>query len=174
MAKLKNIGVVVLVVLAVVVGCKKSEEFVNPVFQCLCGSITWYGEPFELLMAEYVLTNDTILVSRKYFVTADVTLEGETKAHNMYMTFEVDSVTQGTFFVGDNDLTITMEEVNFNDPILPLRTFAPQEGALQIAPAIFGGTESVSFSFSVKEVFNGQPVGFDIPISGNLSVEVSN
>ena len=126
-------------------------------------------------MSEYVLPNDTILVSRKYFITADISQEGETKPHNLNMSFEVDSVTQSPFFVGsDSDLIITIEEVNFNDPILPVRTYEAQEGIFYISPAILGGTETVSFQLNTKELYNGQPVGFNVPISGGMTVEIIN
>ena len=167
-------GIIIIVVAAITLfGCKKSEDFVNPVFMCECGSVNWNGTEYPLLMAEYVNPIDTNLLSRRYYVTADVTLEGELEAHNFNMTIELDTVTQQVFLLPGDDVQIFAEEVNFNDPIQTVRTFQADGGVIQVAAAVLGGTESVNFNFTMQQTFDGIPFGVPIPVSGSMIVEIA-
>lgn len=168
----------VLVVIALsltIVACKKTPDFVNPVYSCECGSMTWNGDEYQLALAEYINAPDTALLSRRYYATADVQLEDEFDAHNLNFTIEVDTVIKSVFFVdADPDLIIDIEEVNFNDPLLPVRDYQTTGGVVNIAANVLGGPETVSFDLIVKETFDGIPVGFDIPFSGSFTVEIVN
>jgi hypothetical protein len=159
----------------VLFACKKSEDFVNPVYSCECGAVTWNGSEYNLLMAEYILPVDSNLLSRRYYATADVTLEGEYDAHNLNFTIEVDTVIEAIFFPDANpDVRVTLQEVNFNDQLLPLRDFAVESGIIQINANVLGGPETVGFDLIVKETYEGIPVGFPLALSGNMTVQVSN
>lgn len=154
-------------------GCKKSEEFVNPVHVCECGSLKWDGEEFQLLTANYVLSDTANFLSRRYYLSANVAVEGETETHNVNVILEVDSVDQSIFFVETaEDLFVRVENVNYNDPISVVRVFEPIQGQVLISPAILGGTETVSFNLILKENYNGNLVGFPVSFSGSFIVGV--
>lgn len=160
---------------AILFACKKTPEFVNPVYKCECGAINWNGTEYDLLMAEYIYPVDSNLLSRRYYATADVTLEGEYDAHNLNFTIEVDTVIEAIFFPEANpDVVITIEEVNFNDQLLPLREYSVESGIIEVQANVLGGPETVGFDFIVKETFEGIPVGFPLALSGSFVVEVAN
>lgn len=153
-------------------GCKKSEDFVNPVYMCECGELTWGGETYPLLLAEYVTLADSLPLSRRYYLTTDVRLEGEDESHNLNFTLELDSVNHPVFFVPNDTVPNLLEEVNFNDDILPYRTFTTVNGVVEVNGAPLGGTETVSMEMLLKEVVNGDTVGFEIPFTGSFSVTI--
>lgn len=173
---MKKTGFILLAGIAatvLVAGCKKSDEFVNPVYMCNCGVMNWLGSEYPLLGAHYIVPDTANPLSRRYYISAETSLEGELLTHNLNMRLEVDSVTKGVFYVeDDDDLEILVEEINYNDPIDTLVTYLPVDGVVSIAPALLGGTESVQFNLVLKRFYNGSLVGFEVPFSGNLSVNI--
>jgi hypothetical protein len=160
-------------VIIVFTGCKKSEEFINPVHNCDCGSLKWDGEEFQLLTANYIIPDTANFLSRRYYISANVGISGESDTHNINVVLEVDSVDQVNFFVETSeDLAVRVENVNYNDPITSLRLFEPVQGQVVITPAILGGTEKVSFNLVLKENYNGDLVGFPVNFSGTFYVGV--
>jgi hypothetical protein len=157
-------------------GCQKNPEFVNPVYACGCGALNWSGVEYPLLDANYILTDELEETSRRYYVTSDVKVEGENGAHSVNVIIEVNDVVESVFYVGDDDedaiLDVVIHEINENDPILPLRTYVPVDGVVQIVPAILGGTETASFNLIVRELYDGDLVGFEKSLTGNLSVQI--
>ena len=151
-------------------GCQKNPEFVNPVYACGCGALNWTGVEYPLLDANYIVPDSLEETSRRYYITSDVAVEG------VNVIIEVNDALESVFYVGDDDedaiLNVLIHEINDNDPILPLRTFVPIDGVVQIVPAILGGTETVSFNLVVRELYDGDLVGFEKSLTGNLSVYV--
>ena len=154
------------------VGCKKSEDFVNPIYDCDCGTVKWNGEDYPLLMAEYVHANPEDIFSRRYYITADLRGEGDTEPHNLSVQIGIDSLGGSVFYIPENEVFNLFEEVNNGDELLPYRTYACTNGVVNVTPAILGGTESVSFQMILKETVDGQFVGFDIPVSGSFKVDI--
>ena len=154
------------------VGCQKSEDFVNPEFMCECGSLNWNGQEYPLLMAEYVLEGEDLFLSRRYFLTTDIRLEGESKPHNLSFQLGIDSVDQAVLYIPADTVFNLVEEVDQNDELFPYRTYTGTNGIVNVNPAILGGTESVSFQIILRETVNGDTVGFDIPFSGNFTVDI--
>lgn len=157
----------------VFVGCKKSENFVNPVYDCDCGAVKWDGENYPLLMAEYVRSNPENPFSRRYYITADLRGEGATEPHNLSIQIGIDSLGGSVFYIPENDIYNLLEEVNSGDELLPYRSYACTNGVVNVTPAILGGVESVTFQMIVRETVDGQFVGFDIPVSGNFKVDIT-
>lgn len=153
-------------------GCAKNEDFVNPVYECECGTITWQGAEYPLLLAEYIQPDDDNFLSRRYFLTADVRLEGEVEPHNLSIQLGTDSVDQVVQFIPDDEVFNFFEEVNDNDQLLPYRTYVCTNGVVNFNPAFLGGRESVSFEMILRETVDGDTVGFDIPFSGSFSVTI--
>ncbi|MBI1267456.1 MAG: hypothetical protein GC193_08510 [Cryomorphaceae bacterium] len=167
--------VLLLLTIALAVGsCKKTDEFVNPVFMCDCGSIKWGGVEYPLQMAEYVLGDPENFLSRKYVLTADVRTEFEVEPHNLNIQLGVDSVDQQLFYIPNPDVLNWFEEINQNDILLPYRTYTSTVGLVNITPAILGGNETVSFEMILREVVNSDTVGFDISMKGNFNVTINN
>ena len=151
-------------------GCKESVEFVNPVYQCECGNVTWEGVSYPLLMAEYFHEPDTNLLSRRYMTTLDIQTETETEAHHINFSMYVDTVTQSIFNLDDDDLRIKIEEVNYNDPFLPIREYEANIAFVTVEPALTTGPELVTFQMQVVEMLNGSPAGFPFTFEGAFTV----
>lgn len=159
----------VLVVVMTIASCKKSDDFVNPVFMCECGSLSWEGEVYPLLMAEYVLL-DSNQFSRKYFLTADVRSEDEVLAHNLNFSLTIDSISGSMLFVPDESLSNMLQVPNLNDNLSPLRNYTGVNGVINVNSQIFSGSESISFDLEMKEIVNGDTVGLVTPFSGSFSL----
>lgn len=160
-----------LVALAVA-GCKKTDPFVNPVYQCNCGTITWDGTTYPLLMSEYVELSDDEPWSRRYYFTADIRTADEVEAHNLNIQIEVDSLITGSLFIPENNVKTLFEEVNENDELLPYRQYTAMQGVVNISPVFLAGDEEGDYQMIVKEVVNGAPVGFDISVAGDFVVTI--
>lgn len=160
--------------IAAVSGCKKQDEFINPVYNCECGSIKWQGVDYPFQMAEYVLGDPDDILSRKYYLTADVRTEFETEPHQLNIQLGVDTVNHTPFFIPDPDVLNWFEEINQNDALLPYRTYTSTVGLVNITPAILGGNERVSFEMIIREVVNGDTVGFEISTKGSFNVNIAN
>ena len=144
----------------------------NPEFMCECGAVTWQGEEFQLLGAEYVLINDTLPLSRKYYLTANVASEGVTTDHFLNIYFTLDSVNLGQFSIPEDNIQVVIEEIDESAEI-PFKTFTAVNGVVNANAAILGGTESVSMALGLQQTLNGVPIGFDSSFSGNFKVTVT-
>ncbi|MEY3398041.1 MAG: hypothetical protein RL220_635 [Bacteroidota bacterium] len=156
-------------------GCKKTPDYVNPVYSCGCGAMSWVGTQYPLLDANYIIPIEGEALSRRYYCSADVQIEGETGTHNVNLIIEISDVSESVIYVGDDEveMEIVAHEVNENDPILPVRTYVATDGVVQISPALLGGNEPVSFNLIVRELYDGDLVGFEKALTGNLNVLVS-
>lgn len=138
---------------------------------CNCGSLIWQGETFTLNNAEYVLANDTLPLSRQYYLTADVAAEGEVGTHSLNIYFDLDSVDHPQFFIPEDTVAVYIEEIDENAAI-PFKTYAAVNGIVNVNGALLGGTERVSMDLILQQTTNGVPVGFEISFKGNFSVVV--
>ena len=172
--KVKSI-VLVLGISSLLLSCKKTEEYVPEPYKCDCGQMTWQGSTYDLLDANYVRLIEEEELSRRYYITAEVKSSAESKPHSVNFYIEIPDVTSSIFDLTEDDIEFAAkaEQVNQNDPLLPLRTFEAQSGRVVVSPAFLGGTENVQFSVILQETFNGSNVGGPVPISGNFKVEVS-
>lgn len=155
--------------------CQKNEEYIPEPYKCDCGQMTWKGTTFDLLDANYIRLIEEEELSRRYYITAEVKSAEESKPHSVNFYIEIPDVTTSIFDLSDTDVEFAAvaEQVNQNDPLLPVRTFEAQSGRVVVSPAFLGGTENVQFSVILQEVFNGSNVGGPVSISGNFKVEVS-
>lgn len=155
--------------------CKKTNDYVPEPYTCDCGQVTWRGSTYDLLDANYVRLIEDEEMSRRYYITAEVKSTEEAKPHSVNFYIEIPDVTTAIFDVTENEtgFAATAEQINQNDPLLPLRTFDSRSGRVMVSPAFFGGTETVQFNVILQETFNGASVGAPLAISGSFSVEVS-
>ena len=56
-------------------GCYKSPEFINPVYDCDCGSMVFADSTYALKMAEIVVPDSLEPLSRSYHIVADLRTE---------------------------------------------------------------------------------------------------
>ncbi|WP_306640028.1 hypothetical protein [Sanyastnella coralliicola] len=153
-------------------GCAKNEEFVNPVYMCECGSVSWQGTAYPLQLAEYVQPDEDNFLSRRYYLTADIRLEGQTQPHTLAITLGTDSVDQVVQFIPADTVFNLVEEIDQNSQLLPYRTYVCTNGVVNFNPAFLGGRESVAFEMILRETIGTDTVGFDIPFSGSFNVTI--
>lgn len=170
-----NSIVLVLGISSFLLSCKKTEEYIPEPYKCDCGQMTWQGSTYDLLDANYVRLIEEEELSRRYYITAEVKSNQESKPHSVNFYIEIPDVTTSIFDLTEDDIEFAAkaEQVNQNDPLLPLRTFEAQSGRVVVSPAFLGGTENIQFSVILQETFNGSNVGGPVSISGNFKVEVS-
>lgn len=159
--------------------CKKTPDYVPAPYLCQCGSLTWQGEQYELLGTTYILTDSTNSESRRYYITADVSLEGEQATHGLSAWIEIPDIDGGGEFnidaqSGVNQFSAWVDEFNPNDPTDTLRQYVPVNAVVQVgaAPAS-GGIETVNFLLTLNQLEDGEPVPGDINCSGNFTVTVA-
>ncbi len=158
--------------------CKKTPDYEPNPYQCKCGNLEWQGTPYDLLAANYILTDSTVADSRRYYVTADVAIEGETQTHSLSLWIEVDSLDGGGQFVidpgGASEFKAWVDEFNLNDPIKELRQFVPVNAVISVVQApTSGGDEKVFFQLTLNELLNGSPIEGDINCSGEFTVYIN-
>ena len=150
----------------VLAGCQTNTEFENPVYTCECGSMSWNGAVYNFLMADYLHQPDTNLLSRRYYTTTNVAVEGETEPHHLNISFFVDDATQQFFTASDDSLAIKIEEVNYNEAFTQIREYQADFAAIEVVPAVISGPEQVTFLMQVTEYINGSPAGFPFEVQG--------
>jgi hypothetical protein len=169
--------------LTIVLGaCKKTPEYVPTPHACECGNLVWNGKDYPLLDAEHIRSHPDTAYSRRYYITANVALEGEEQTHSVNTWIEIPNVTMNTngLYVidvnsGDIEFSAHVDEFNLNDPFVALRKYGVRQGVVRVTPApMFGGSENVSFQFILGELNNaGNPVGPDVQYSGSFTVSAS-
>lgn len=164
---------------AFIVACKKTPDYVPSPYACQCGSLTWQGEEYNLLGTTYILTDSTNAKSRRYHITADVSLEGEEATHGLSAWFSVNDIGNGGEFsidaqTGVNQFQAWVDEFNPNDPTDTLRQYIPVNAVIQVGAApVSGGTENVSFLLTLNQLEDGEPVPGDINCSGTFTVTIA-
>lgn len=158
--------------------CRKTPDYEPNPFQCKCGNLEWQGKSYDLLGANYILSDSTVSDSRRYYITADVAIEGETGTHSLSMWIEVDSLDGGGQFVidpnGEDEFKAWVDEFNLNDPISELRQYIPVNAVISVAQApSSGGDETVFFQLTLNELLNGNPIEGDINCSGEFTVYIN-
>lgn len=165
-------AVIALLGMAVFYGCQVNPEFENPVYACDCGSVTFEGQTYNFLMADYLHYPDTNLLSRKYYLTANMQTGAETEPHHLNLSFYVDTVTDQFFTNDDPFLDLKIEEVNYNETLIPIRMYEADLIAIEVIPAILNGPEYVQFLMQVTEYVNGSPASLPFQMQGYFDVDV--
>jgi hypothetical protein len=177
---MRNSYLFVIAVLATlfITACRKTPDYVAVPYDCACGIVTWQGEEYALLGTTYILTDSTNAKSRRYYITADVSLEGEDEAHGLSAWIDVPNIGNGGSFSinaqsGESDFQAWVDEFNPNDPTDTLRQYIPVNAVVQISAApVSGGTETVNFQLTLNQLEDGEPVPGDINCSGNFTVAI--
>ena len=159
--------------------CKKTPDYVAVPYDCACGSLSWQGEEYPLLGTTYILTDSTNNRSRRYYITTDVSLEGETATHGLSAWIEIPNIGNGGNFSidaqsGESEFQAWVDELNPNDPTDTLRQYVPVNAVVQVGAApVTGGVETVNFQFTLNQLEEGAPVPGDINCSGSFTVTIA-
>lgn len=158
--------------------CKKSPDYTATPFACNCGTIEWQGVQYDILGANYILSDSTESESRRYYFTTDIALDGETETHGLSAWIQVDNLDGGGQFeitpAGVEEFTAWFDEFNENDPISELRQYVPVNAVISVAEApISGGTETVYFQITLNQLVNGNPIAGDVNCSGSFSLYIN-
>jgi hypothetical protein len=171
--KLFRILLVFSVVLSFLASCKKSSEYVPEPYKCKCGSINWNGKSYDLLSSSYILSDSTQSSSRKYFVSAKIS-DKATERKNLNLEIVVPDITASPLQLNDlsSDFNGIGQEVEVFDAFDVTLRYRISSGTISVNPALFGGTESVNFSFTLEPQFSTSTPVFTV--SGNFQVEINN
>lgn len=165
--------------LMLISSCKKSPDYVANPYKCNCGKFTWQDVSYDLLGTNYILSDSAEMESRRYYITGNVALEGETQTHTLSAWIEIPDLDGGGQFrinpqTGDEEFTAWIDEFNLNDPIDSLRQYVPVNAVVQVSQApLLGGTETVAFQMTLNEVIDGTVIPGDVNLAGDFSVYIN-
>lgn len=153
--------------------CHKSPEYIPEPYRCDCGTINWYGSPFDLLDANFILTDSTEIASRRYYITGKVSPQGQTLIDELNLILEVDDITLGVLTKDSitSDFSGLAQMVGVDNEFAVSYPYRVTEGYLSISPALLGGTETVNFNLKLDPLF-GNASDPAIPVSGSFTVQV--
>lgn len=180
--KFQHYTSLLIVAVLIISGCKKTPEYVPTPHKCECGTMTWQGVEYQLLDAEHIRTMQDSAYSRRYYITANVALEGEEQTHNVNTWIEIPNVrntSNGLFYIDSAidtvEFSAKVDEFNLNDPFYSLRQYGVRQGVVRVGPApLWGGTETVSFQLILGEYNSGGVMmGPDITYKGAFTVTAS-
>ena len=156
--------------------CYKSPEFVNPVYDCACGSVAFNGSDYNLKMAEAVVPDSLEPLSRSYHIVADLRTSDEVDAHVPAhdLTFRVsfDVLEDGVYYVQQEEVEHLVQIINQGDDIFAVRDFKATDGSIVIDRALTGGTETVDFSLTIREWVDSTLVGLPIGFTGSFTSNI--
>lgn len=165
--------------LVAISSCKKSPDYVAKPYACLCGSFVWQGTSYDLLGANYILSDSLEPESRRYYITTKVGLEGEAQTHGLSAWIQIDSLNGGGQFrinpiTGENEFTALVDEFNLNDPIDTLRQYIPVNAVVVVSQApTSGGTETVTFQITLNQIIDGVLIPGNVDCSGTFSLYIN-
>lgn len=160
----------------VLTGCYKAPEFVNPVYNCGCGSLQFEGANYPLKMSEAVIWDTLQPKSRRYHLVADLRtpeeIERHTDGHDLTVMLEFDSINRPAFYLPADGIVHRIEKIDHRSGFTATRRFVCVNGVVAPSPALLGGTETVNFEMLLREVVGDDTVGFEIPFSGSFSTTI--
>lgn len=164
---------VVILVGALASGCYKGPEFINPVYICDCGQVEFNGKEMPLKMAEIVVPDSLEPLSRSYHIVADLRtaeqVDAHADAHDLTFHFSFEVLDDVVYYIQQDDVLHTVQEINHGDPLIPIRTYQATDGSIVINPAYSGGEETVEFNLTLHESVNGSLVGLPVTMRGSFS-----
>lgn len=170
---LSIVAIASIIVAGALSSCSKTPDFINPVYDCACGTIEYKGESYALKMAEIVVPDTTNSLSRSYHIVADMRTPEEIDAHvpahdvTFHMSFEtLDDV---VFYLPQDSVLHLVQEINHGDDLQGIVNYQGTNGVIQVNQAITGGEESVTFDMNLREVVDGSFVGFEVPFTGSFT-----
>jgi hypothetical protein len=157
-------------------GCYKTPDFINPVYNCDCGTVTFNGTDYALKMAEIVVPDSLEPLSRSYHIVADLrtaeAIEAHAPAHDLTFQFSFDVLDDVAYYLQQEDVDHLVQVIDQGDELFPVRDYKSADGSIVISPAYSGGPEEVTFNLTLREwvdsTFVGTPLGFAGSFTGNI------
>lgn len=167
------IGLLTVALLGALSGCYKAPEFVNPVYNCDCGTVTFGDSLYNLKMAEAVVPDSLEPLSRSYHIVADLRtpdeVDAHVPAHDLTFHFSFPVLDDVVYYVQQEDIQHLVQVINHGDDIFPIRNYKATDGSIVITPAYSGGDETVEFNLSIRESVDSILVGVPIAFSGSFT-----
>ena len=164
-------SLLIVALVGILAGCYKAPEFINPVYSCECGSVTFGDNLYNLKMAEAVVPDSLEPLSRSYHIVADLRTPDEVDAHvpahdlTFHFSFPVlETVT----YLQQEDVEHLVQVINHGDAI-SIRNYKATDGSIAINPAYNGGEETVEFNLSLRESVDSILVGVPIAFTGTFT-----
>ncbi|MBO74213.1 MAG: hypothetical protein CMD33_02955 [Flavobacteriales bacterium] len=157
----------------VLTGCYKAPEFINPVYSCECGTVTFGESLYTLKMAEAVVPDSLEPMSRSYHIVADLRtpdeVDAHVAAHDLTFHFSFPILDDLVYYVQQEDVQHLVQVINHGDDLFPIRNYKATDGSIVINPAYNGGEETVEFNLSIRESVDSILVGLPIAFTGTFT-----
>ena len=157
----------------VLAGCYKAPEFINPVYSCECGTVTFDENLYPLKMAEAVVPDSLEPMSRSYHIVADLRtpdeVDAHVAAHDLTFHFSFPILDDLVYYVQQEDVQHLVQVINHGDDLFPIRNYKATDGSIIITPAYNGGEETVEFDLSIRESVDSILVGLPIAFTGTFT-----
>lgn len=167
-----SFGFLAALVLAIA-GCYKGPEFINPVYDCACGTVTFGETELPLKMAEAVVPDTLEPLSRSYHIVADLRsaeeVDAHVAAHDLTFHFSFPALNEVVYYVQQHDIQHLVQVINHGDDLMPIRNYEATDGSIVIDPAYSGGDETVEFNLTVRERVDSILVGNPIVFKGSFT-----
>ena len=128
-----HFSLLIVALVGALAGCYKAPEFINPVYSCECGSVTFDDSLYNLKMAEAVVPDSLEPLSRSYHIVADLrTLEevdAHVPAHDLTFHLSFPELYEGTnvYYVQQEDIQHLVQVINHGDDTDPILNYKCQE-----------------------------------------------
>lgn len=172
-AKRTLFGFITAALIVALVGCYKAPEFVNPVYNCDCGTVTFGDSLYNLKMAEAVVPDSLEPLSRSYHLVADLRtadeVDAHVPAHDLTFHFSFPVLDDVVYYVQQEEVQHLVQIINQGDDLFPIRNYKATDGSIVINPAYNGGEETVEFNLSIRESVDSILVGLPIAFTGTFT-----
>lgn len=172
-AKLTLFGFITAALIVALAGCYKAPEFVNPVYNCDCGTVTFGDSLYNLKMAEAVVPDSLVPLSRSYHLVADLRtadeVDAHVPAHDLTFHFSFPVLDDVVYYVLQEEVQHLVQIINQGDDLFPIRNYKATDGSIVINPAYNGGEETVEFNLSIRESVDSILVGLPIEFTGTFT-----
>ncbi len=164
---------VAVTIIGLFAGCYKAPEFVNPVYSCDCGTITFSETLYTLKMAEALVPDSLEPMSRSYHIVADLRTQDEVDAHipahDLTFHFSFPTLDGEVYYIEQQPVQHLVQVINQGDNLFPIRNYKATEGSIDISAADNGGEETVEFNLIVRESVDSILVGSPITFKGTFT-----
>ena len=154
-------------------GCYKSPEFINPVYDCDCGSMVFVDSTYALKMAEIVVPDSLEPLSRSYHIVADLRTAEEIDAHvparDLTFSLSFDVCDDNVYYVQQVEVEHLVQLIDQGDDIYPVRNFKATDGYIEIDRQFGSGPEPVVLDLVVREWVDSSFVGSTIKFTSEFT-----
>ena len=163
-----HFSLLIVVLIGALASCYKAPEFINPVYSCECGSVTFRDSLYNLKMAEAVVPDSLEPLSRSYHIVADLRtpeeVDAHVPAHDLTFHFSFPVLDALMYDIQQEDIQYLVQVIKHVDNLPTIQDYIATAGTIEIDAASNGGEETVEFNLSIREsvdsILVGEPVAF--------------